>query len=80
MADRYRISDTIEQHSTVRPPKTRGSGLRTALWLGLFVSATANATSSYLGLNQIVAAGFGLVTLGFIGALITHHYRSRPNA
>ncbi|WP_281388894.1 hypothetical protein [Kribbella qitaiheensis] len=41
MADRYRISNTVEQNTTARPQKARGSALRTALWLGLFVSGAA---------------------------------------
>ena len=55
----------------------RGGLLRPALWLLLIVSAAANAVSSILGLHLAVGIGFGLVTLGCIAALVSHHYRAR---
>lgn len=76
MADPYRITDSVAQHTTTQPPKPRGAGLRRALWVGLFVSAAANASASSLGVNPLIGIAFGLATLGCIAALILHHYRS----
>jgi hypothetical protein len=76
MADPYRITDSVEQHTTTQPPRTRGTGLRRTLWVGLFVSAAANASASSLGANPLIGIGFGLATLACIAALIVHHYRS----
>ncbi|MEU4191676.1 hypothetical protein AB0E69_07260 [Kribbella sp. NPDC026611] len=77
MVDPYRISTTAERGPVVRSPRPRGSALRTALWAGLLISAAGNATTSSLGVNPLIGIGFGLVTLGFIAALVVHHRRAR---
>ncbi|MFY1669678.1 hypothetical protein ACN27G_06930 [Plantactinospora sp. WMMB334] len=76
MADPYRISSGTEQ----TPPATRADGgglLRPLLWVVLIVSAVANGVSSIVGLPVLVGAGFGLLTLACVAALIVHHYRHR---
>ncbi|GAA0804935.1 hypothetical protein [Spirilliplanes yamanashiensis] len=57
----------------------RGGLLRPALWLLLIVSAAVNALVSILELPLAVGIASGLVTLGCIGALVAHHYRSRKD-
>lgn len=70
MNDKYRISET--------PPTDAPRGaLRPLLWLGLILSAAANAgLSATLG-NPYVSSAFGLVALGFATALVVQHYRHR---
>ncbi|WBQ02631.1 hypothetical protein [Kribbella sp. CA-293567] len=76
MTDRYRISSTVENQHVAAPAETRRTPLRTALWIGLFVSAAANATLSSIGVSPFIGVGFGLVALGCIAGLIVHHYKS----
>jgi hypothetical protein len=70
--DPYRISN---QSPT---PASRGA-LRPLLWLGLILSATANAVvSSAIG-NPILGSVFGAAALAFAAMLIVHHYRTREH-
>ncbi|QUQ65316.1 hypothetical protein [Kutzneria sp. CA-103260] len=48
---------------------------RPILWFLLAVSAVANVVTSTSTLNPLIGIGFGLLTLTFGGALVTHHYR-----
>ncbi len=72
MTDRYRISAAPK--ASHRAP--HGSLLRPALWVGLIVSAAANATASSIGAHAI-GTGLGLVALACTAALMVHHYRHR---
>ena len=54
-----------------------GGMLRPLLWFVLVVSAALNAVFSSTGQHILVGAGFGLVTLASVTALIVHHYRHR---
>jgi hypothetical protein len=76
MTDRYSISSTTGHHTAAAAPKPRRTPLRTTLWLGLFLSAAANATLSSIGVNPFISAGFGLVALSCVAGLIVNHYRS----
>ncbi|GAA2567514.1 hypothetical protein GCM10010435_46540 [Winogradskya consettensis] len=49
---------------------------RPVLWLVLIVSAVANTVLSSAGAH-LIGAGFGLITLACIVALVVHHYRHR---
>jgi uncharacterized membrane protein YoaK (UPF0700 family) len=70
MNDQYSITDKTED---------RRGLLRPLLWLGLIVSAVANAVvSSAIG-NAVVASAFGAVALAFATALVVHHYRHRAH-
>lgn len=72
MPDPYRISDATQ------PAARPGTGpLRPLLWLGLIVSAAANAVTANIGINPLVGIGFGLATLACVTALIVHHYQHR---
>ncbi|WP_229073358.1 hypothetical protein [Actinoplanes sp. DH11] len=81
MADPYRISEptdsSVPTTEPAHPAAERRSVLRPILWLVLIVSAAANAVTSALNVNLFVSAGFGLVVLGCIVALVTGHYRNR---
>ncbi len=70
MNDQYRITDPA--------PETAARGtLRPLLWLGLILSAAANAVVSTVLGNAIAGSAIGAVALGFAAALIVHHYRTR---
>jgi hypothetical protein len=70
MNDQYRITDSD-------PAGTSRGTLRPLLWLGLILSAAANAVvSSAIG-NPVIGSAFGAVALGFATALVVHHYRNR---
>jgi hypothetical protein len=43
----------------------------------LVISAAANMVASATGINMFVGAGFGLISLACVTALIVHHYRHR---
>jgi hypothetical protein len=74
MNDPYRI--TSESEST--GPRVRTTGLlRPVLWVLLIVSAMGNAISSGVGLHPAVGIAFGVLTLGFVAALVADHYRRR---
>ena len=75
MADRYRIAPS--ETAGTPDAERRGGVLRPVLWLVLILSAVANATTSTIGGNALVGAGFGLVTLACAAALVVHHYRHR---
>ncbi|MEU4162489.1 hypothetical protein [Actinoplanes sp. NPDC026670] len=51
--------------------------LRPALWALLIISLAANGIASSLGVDVLVASGFGLATLACAAALAVQHYRSR---
>jgi hypothetical protein len=51
--------------------------LRPVLWVLLIVSAIGNAISSGIGLHPAVGIAFGVLTLGFVAALVADHYRRR---
>jgi Flp pilus assembly protein TadB len=77
MTDPYRISEASDD---ARPASHAGAQrglLRPVLWVVLIVSAAANAVTSSAGLNPFVGAGFGVITLASVTALIVHHYRHR---
>ena len=70
MNDRYRITEE---------EKTSRGALRPLLWLGLVLSAAANAVISSAFGKPVVASAFGAVALAFGAALIVHHYRTRAH-
>jgi hypothetical protein len=67
----YRISAKAETAETPR------GALRPLLWLGLVLSAVANAVVSSIGGNPFVGSAFGAVALACAVTLIVHHYRTR---
>jgi hypothetical protein len=68
MNDEYSITEKTEApRDTLRP----------LLWLGLILSAAANAVVSSAVGNPVIASAFGAVALAFATALIVHHYRTR---
>jgi hypothetical protein len=71
MKDRYEISE--------KTPETSRGALRPLLWLGLILSAAANAVVSSMIGNAIVGSVFGAAALAFGAALIVHHYRTRAS-
>lgn len=71
--DPYRISSQSDTTET-----SRGT-LRPLLWLGLILSAAANAVvSSAIG-NPVIGSALGAVALAFAVTLIVHHYRTRAH-
>lgn len=54
--------------------KTTG---RSLLWAALVITAVCNATTSAVGMNVAISIGFGLLTLAFGVALVTHYRRHR---
>jgi hypothetical protein len=70
MNDQYRITDSD-------PDETSRGALRPLLWLGLILSAAANAVVSSVVGNPFIGSAFGALALAFAAALIVHHYRNR---
>jgi len=68
MNDRYRITEEEE---------TSRGALRPLLWLGLVLSAVANAVVSSVIGNPAIGSAFGAVALAFVAALVVQHYRGR---
>jgi hypothetical protein len=77
MTDPYRISSAPEGAHSAQHPGTQGGLLRPVLWLGLIVSAAANAVTSSIGISPFVGIGFGLITLACAITLAVHHYQHR---
>jgi MFS superfamily sulfate permease-like transporter len=70
MNDQYSISETTETSRGV---------LRPLLWLGLILSAVANAIFSSFGGSPFVGSAFGAVALACAVTLIVHHNRTRAH-
>ncbi|MEV4702809.1 hypothetical protein [Actinoplanes sp. NPDC049316] len=51
--------------------------LRPLLWVGLVLSAVANAIASSSGNHVVIGAAFGVVTLACAAGLVVQHYRRR---
>jgi hypothetical protein len=70
MNDQYRIAEPD-------PAETSRGTLRPLLWLGLVLTAAANAVVSSVVGNPYLGSVFGAAALAFATALIVHHYRHR---
>lgn len=56
---------------------TAANALRPTLWVLTILFGAANVTASALGLNMLLGAGFGALTLACATGLVVNHYKNR---
>lgn len=72
-----RVPEASEASSSTRLAEAWDGAMRPLLWILLTISVACNIVTSSADVNVLVRIGFGLVTLGCVAALVTHHHLHR---